>query len=264
MRNWMWTSMAMAMAACGGSSDAPTTDAPPGAIDAAGGADASTTPDAMPTPFGCNGQPLPSSAPATITISGKTVAVNGTQTAAVSGVEVAAFVGNTMGTTATSGGSGDYAVSVQTGGKPVDAYVRARKQSSLDMYLYSAVPMSKDGPNATLVMVKQSDLDLLALGSSVTQSGSKGFVTVIVIDCLGNPVSGATVSVTPSTGATIRYLAGGKPSTQASATDAGGTALIFNAPAGTVTIGATADGKTLRAHAIDARAGVVTATVVQP
>ncbi len=258
--------LALLTAACGGGGTAGV-DAAPGAIDAHATIDAAPgPPDAAPTPYGCLGQPLPTTAPATITLSGTTVQVSGSSTAPLAGVSVDAFVGAsaTAAASTTSSGTGTYSVGVSTGGAPVDAYLRAQKSGELDMYLYAAVPLAKDGPNATLVLVKQSDFDFLAIGAGVTQSGSKGFVTVIVIDCLGNAVSGATVTATPSSGTTIRYLAGGQPSKTAVSTDASGTAMIFNAPTASVEVGAKVGGMTLRAHAITARAGAITATVVQP
>ena len=209
---------------------------------------------------------MATSAPSTITISGQTVTVSGSSTTPLGGVSVAAFVGSssTAAATTTSNGSGDYSLNVSTGGAPVAAYLRGRTSGDLDMYLYPAIPVYKDSPNVPLVMVTQADLDFLAVSASVSQSSSKGFVTVVVVDCLGNEVSGATVSVSPSSGTTIRYLSGGQPSTSASSTDSTGSALIFNAPTGSVTIGANAGGMTLRAHAINVRSDTITATVVQP
>src|SRR5262249_1748231 len=141
------------------------------------------------------------------------------------GVNVAAFVGNssTAAASTTSSGSGDYSLSLQTGGVPINAYLRGRTSGDLDMYLYPPVPVYKDSANVPLVMVTQSDLDFLAIGASVTQSSAKGFITVVVVDCLGNPVTGATVSASPSSGVTIRYLSGGQPSTSATSTDSSGS-----------------------------------------
>jgi hypothetical protein len=256
------TALALLLAACGSSDPSTTPDAASNpTIDAK-----PSPPDAVPTPYGCLGDPLPTTAPSSIKLSGKTVAVSGTSSAPVADVAVSAFIGAnpTAVASTTSTAGGDYAVDIATSNKPVDAYLRAHKSGDLDMYLYAAAPLAHDGPNASLVLVTQSDLGYLALGAGLTQSSSKGFVTVIVLDCLGNAISGATVTASPSTGATIRYLAGGQPSKTATTTDASGTALIFNAPAGNVEIGASVSGMTLRAHTLDARAGAVTATVVKP
>jgi hypothetical protein len=96
----------------------------------------------------------------------------------------------------------------------------------------------------------------------VTQAAGNGFMGVVVSDCSGMPVAGATVTTTPS--GTVRYNQAGIPSNTAMVTDADGVAYVFNVPAGTVTVGASAQGTTFRAHDVLVRADVLTTTVVAP
>ncbi len=92
---------------------------------------------------------------------------------------------------------------------------------------------------------------------------AKGFVGLLVIDCLGNPVPGATVTVTGATA--IHYSgANGLPSAAATVTATDGQAYAFGVTPGTVTVDATVGGMSLREHVITVRTAVVTTTVIAP
>jgi hypothetical protein len=259
--------LGLASAACGSDGGSPGgTDAPPGTPDALPPGTPDAAPDAMPTPYGCLGKPLPTTAPATIKISGVATGLQGMTPTPESGVAVALFVGasGTATANAVTDAQGKFDLSVTSGGKPVDLYLRARKLNDMDMYLYPSAPIDKDVPSSPMLVISSTALGFLGTSTGVTQSGSKGFVTVVVVDCLGNPVSGATITASPSNGETVRYVAGTAPSMTATETDASGTAMIFNAPTGDTMIGASAGGMTLRAHTLNVRAGAITGTVVQP
>jgi len=70
------------------------------------------------------------------------------------------------------------------------------------------------------------------------------------------------VSSTPA--GTVRYNAGGGPSSSATSTASDGIAYIANVTAGNVTVQANASGHTLRQHVVNARADVITLTEIQP
>src|SRR6266550_4136474 len=78
----------------------------------------------------------------------------------------------------------------------------------------------------------------------------------------GTPVAGATVSSTPA--GTVRYNAGGVPSSTATSTADDGVAYIANVAAGDVTVKASASGHTLRQHVVNAHADAITLTQIQP
>jgi hypothetical protein len=79
---------------------------------------------------------------------------------------------------------------------------------------------------------------------------------------MGHALAGATVSTNPA--GTLRYAAGGVPSTSATATDNSGLVFVANVAAGNVTIMGTASGHTLRQHIVNARADAITLTALQP
>lgn len=211
--------------------------------------------------FGCVDDPLPTTAPGLVTVNGmirEALAPNPVSSAIVTAFRVGTTDSIAIDTSATNG---DYAVSITTGGTPVNGYLRVRKSGKLDTYAYPARPLAGN-LTTNVLMPTQSELDFLALAVSITQSASNGFIGVVVKDCFGATVAGATVSTTPA--GTVKYNSGGAPSGSATSTSTDGVAYVFNVPAGDVTVKATGGGETLRQHVVTARAGTVTLTEIQP
>lgn len=252
------------LAACGGG-DA-TIDAPRGGGHdgtAGGSADAFVQRDAPAGPFGCLGQPIPSGAPDRVTLGGMAQTLNGTTLVPASGVTVAALdADNASITSAVTDGSGAYSLSLATGGHPLDMYLRASLSGDRDTTLFPPTALYEDSNAGYILIVTQSDFDFAAQLSGVTQSSSKGVVGIDVIDCAGHALAGATVSTSP--GGTVVYVSNGMPDTSATSTDTSGVAIVFNVPAGEVTVSATVNGMTLRSHAVNAIAGVTTTTAIRP
>jgi len=212
--------------------------------------------------FECVNDALPTTAPALIQVDGQILG-NALSPGPISGAIVTAFKIGVAESLAvdTSNTPGFYALSITTGGTPVNGYLRATHSGQVDTYAYPARPLA--GPLTTnVLMPTQSELDFLALAVSVTQSASNGFIGVVVKDCTGNPVAGATVTTNP--GGTVKYNSAGAPSSGATSTSDDGVAYVFNVPAGNVTVRANGGGETLREHAVNARAGKVTLTEIQP
>jgi hypothetical protein len=213
--------------------------------------------------FECLGKPLPTTAPATIHLVGQTKA-NALNPTALQTAAVAAFK-TTDSTTAldttTSDGAGHYALTITTGGAPVDGYLRVTKSSYLPTYAYPAVPLAGDDSVNVLVLTS-SEFNLLAGAVGESPTPGDGFIAVVVTDCGGNPLSGATVTSSPP--GHIHYDAAGAPSQSATSTSTDGVAYIFNVAAGDVTISGTAKGHALRQHKVNARANGVVLTEIQP
>lgn len=212
--------------------------------------------------FECVNDALPTTAPALVTVDGQILG-NALSPGPISGAIVTAFKTGVAESLAvdTSNTPGFYAVSITTGSTPVNGYLRAIASGKVDTYAYPARPLAAN-LTTNVLMPSQSELDFLALAVSVTQSGSNGFIGVVVRDCSGNPVAGATVSTNP--GGTVKYNLTGAPSGTATSTADDGVAYVFNVPAGNVTVRANGGGETLREHAVNARAGKVTLTEIQP
>jgi hypothetical protein len=251
--------------------DAARADATPdGAVsDAASAPEASpdaaeaATPDAG--PFACHGAPLPTTAPATVSLSGQTGQLTLTGLTALAGVSVTALAtsNNAAIGSATSDSNGDFSVTASTGGSPLDAYFRASKSGFVDAYYYPVAPFAADTSNVDFLIVTSTTLTLVADSLGVTQMAANSALVVMVVDCSGNPVSGATVST--SLGATVYYDGSGSiPSATATSTNTDGIAIVFNVPPGTITVGALSQGIAFRAHSVTARAGTLTLTRVAP
>ena len=227
------------------------------------GGDGGAPQDSPPGPYGCHGQPTPTTAPNPATLGGSAVTISGTSEVAASGVTVKAedASGNVLGT-ATTNGSGAYSMSLSTGGQALDVHLYASKSGDLDTAVYPATALYESTNGGYVVIITSSDLSLLGELSGQSQDSNKAAIGVIVVDCLGNAISGATVSTDPA--GTPVYLSGGLPSSSATSTDSTGIGLVFNVPPGTVNVSAMANGMTLRSHSIEGVAGIVTTAAIEP
>lgn len=227
----------VALAACGGDSNGP---------------------DAR---FACLNDSLPTTAPASITVSGQTEG-NVLAPSALSGVEViVSRTGtDTLGVD-TSSAPGRFSIPIATGGTPVNGNLQLKKSGYLPTYAYPARPMAAND-SINVLMVTSGEFTALAAAAGITPQAGKGFIGLVVADCQGNTLAGATVSTSPA--GTLRYNVGGLPSAAATSTADDGVAYIVNVTAGNVTIMATAGGHTLRQHVVNARADAITLTQIQP
>jgi hypothetical protein len=218
------------------------------------------TPDAG-GPFACLGQPLPSTAPPSITISGIVTTAIGN--APVSGATLQGYVVGTTSPviTLTTDGNGMASASAPTGGKPIDGYFRASISGKEDTWFYPAVPFAGD-QTIGVVMLTSSDVATVAQIANTSQDPTQAMMFIKVVDCNGAPLAGATISTQPA--GTIRYFSGGTPNSGATATDSSGAAAVFDVPSGTVTLGAVEGAMTLRSHSMNVTGGTVLETLIQP
>ncbi|MFO0618698.1 MAG: hypothetical protein U0414_39260 [Polyangiaceae bacterium] len=213
--------------------------------------------------FDCLGDPLPTTAPAVIDLGGDVSGIDGASTSKVMGAKVELFKNDVLASTTTSGAMGVFSfLDVATNGMPVDGYLRASDPKFLDTYVYPPYPLAKDTPNAAVLLVSPSTITLLSMIGLPAQNPQNAFVGILVVDCDGNPVEGATVSTNPP--GTVKYGMGMLPSNSATSTGADGLAYVFNVPAGPVVVDAMAGTNDLREHTIQGRAGVITTTIVAP
>jgi hypothetical protein len=217
---------------------------------------------ALPAGFECLGKPLPTTAPSTIHITGQLKA-NALSPTALPSARIEAFkTGSaTALDTTTSDGAGMYTLNVSTGGAPVDGFVRVSKSGYDTTYGYPPVPLSADATE-NIVVLTSSEVSFLANAVGVTPTAGDGLIIVIVTDCAGTTLTGATVAANPA--GTVKYNAGGAPSSSATSTASDGIAYLFNVAPGNVTITATGSGHVLRQHVVTAHADAVTLTQIQP
>src|SRR5438445_12545770 len=90
-----------------------------------------------------------------------------------------------------------------TGGTPLDAYLLGHPAAGqngayLDTYLYPPHPLSVDEGRGTILLLTQQTLDALAGIVNQTQQANKGMIGLVVADCNGVPIKGATVTSEPA------------------------------------------------------------------
>jgi hypothetical protein len=235
------------------------------------GPDAEPVPDATPPDLACNGDALPTTGTDPIVINGHAYASTPLGQDDLEGAIIEAFQ--------VAGGGALYLDGSDAGGLftltianaamvPLDGYLRARSSGQLDTYLYPPAPLAVDPPEAPLMFTTEDTLGQLAVTAGVGQSPTLGFFGVLVQDCAGLPVMGATVTVSPTSTSPqtlVTYVAPNNyPDTVATTTRANGLAYVFNVPTGDVVVDAEVGGTPLREHTVLSRAGVVTTTAVGP
>ncbi len=248
--------------ACGGGSDAKP-DAPPIVIPDAPMPDAFVPPmpDAQQFDFTCLGNSAPTTAPATVAISGSVNDINTSMMIVpVADAAVKAFKNGSpdlqIGST-TSDSAGAWSLpAVPTGTIPVDGYVEAKKATHRTVRLYPPSPISEDIPNAPVLLISDSTFSLLVQFTGNTQSDANGTVGLAVVDCANTPIGGATVTVKQN-GADVGTIFDASQLQD-------GAFLVFDVPPGDTVVSASFMGMTFRAHNVTTLAKTTSTTIVKP
>ncbi len=230
--------LALSLAACGGD------DGGGGTIDA---------------PVGPDAQGM-------VAVSGIAQTVSGTSTVPLANALIEAFdsAGGGVLAMTMSATDGTYSVTMPTSGAPLDGYLKGTSAGRIDTYLYPPRPLAADRTGATMLIINQATLNLLGTLGGTSQMATKGFVGVLVIDASDVPVAGATVTISPAGTSRVIYAVNNLPNQNATMTDVSGTVFIANTDVGQVTVDATMGATNFFAHAVNARAGVITTTAIQP
>jgi hypothetical protein len=268
MRTTLWLGVIFstsALAACGGGShdaDAPpgTPDSPPGTPDGPPGPpDADpNAPDAQPGAFTCNGQPNPTTAPATVNVAGTTVELALSGTTPVPNTTVDLFLnGGTSPIATTTSAGADAAFTfadLPTGGTAVDGYLRGTFPQATQkiVYVFPPQPIHADIDNALVTSANNGIIaGINVLYVEPDQLETTGAVGILVTDCLGNPLAGATVSTNPPGTQVLYRDAAGNPDMAATSTGPDGIGIVINVPPGNaVTVDAAYQAYNMREHTI--------------
>jgi hypothetical protein len=205
-----------------------------------------------------------------ITVSGNATKREGLNSNPAAGVTVAAYKNGDDATViamATTDAAGHYTMTIPTGGVALDGYLKGTLGGFLDTYLYPPKALAADFDMASMNMVNQSTLDTLS-GSLCknAQDSTKGLIAVIVADANNSALPGAMVSSTPEA---MKYCynksgtLGTIPNDTATVTETDGIGYMINLPPGNVSVTATKANYTFPSHSVEARAGVLTTTVIQ-
>ncbi len=243
--------------ACGGGGGGASVDAPKTPIDAP-----VVTVDVAPVPID---GPLGSAA-ATITFGGVAAAESLTGTTAEAGIAIAWFKTSDdtmLGSATVTNGSGEFSITISTGGTAVDGYLKATGSAFADTYFYPPGPLTADFPDASVELLSPS---LLTLIGQTTPGDA--FIGCDVFDGSGGHIQGATVNADTGDHAngTVEYDAGGSPalpSKSNTSTGADGTSYVFNITPGTVMVSGSKSGATFGYHPVKTYANSVTETIVQ-
>ena len=264
----------------------PTADSPPGTPDAppvVPDADP-LAPDAMPG-FACLGNPIPTTAPATVNISGDVAEVTTGGEVLKSGVTVEAFrTGNPTpvdsDVSAATTGAYTLAIATQPPMTPADGYLRADPGMNCQtitggadecktVFLFPPTLIFEDIQVAPVRTVGNQAFGFLhTLAGATAPVAGTSAIAIVVTDCDGNPLAGATVTSNPA--GEVRYnAASGLPNSGATATAADGVAYVLNVATGNVTVDAMYMGMDLREHTIPTRAhdgadNAINTTTIQP
>ena len=222
-------------------------------------------------PLGCIGDKPPSTAPDMIQIRGRVRPAFADQPlpgAAVTGFVIGANNGVPIFTAVTDS-TGSFMASVSTGGSPHSAYILSHLAPDyLDTYTYPALPVAND------IIVDVQQFSQMQIDNAVS-SGSLPAITpgtammaVSIVDCNADPITGATLTVVPSSPSNFRvtYFRGGMldPDPNLHMTDMTGTALVTGLAPGNVTVDATMGTIPFQEHVVKVTAGAMTLTEVSP
>ncbi len=258
----------LAMAACG-DDDAPAAfdAAPPDAavIDAAPMIDAVPSPDARPADVSCSGDTPPKvTVPDPLTVAG---VVEDIETdAPIVGATVTARDGQDLVVDTTeSAAGGVYQLSIPTGAVPVQGYIKIVAVGYGTANLFAPDPLQTNVPSLNLNMFKTATLDLFGfLFDDVNPE--RAIMAIGVIDCMGNDVEGAVITISNADASTqLQYVGdSGLPDEALTATTSQGAALAANVPIGEFTVNASINGVPFQSVTVKSFAGQVTLTQIHP
>lgn len=221
----------LALAACGSDKAQPDAqivvqDAPP--------PDMKIFEDAPPPMYdlSCLNDPAPTQANDPITLAGNTTTFtqNGPQPLADVAVDVFTVGDPTPVATVTSDSTGAFTTGdIATGGTPVNGYVRGMKATYRSSYLYPGTVIPTSLTNVPVTLVSQGLFDVVSgQVAQVTQDDSaNGALLVLVTDCTGTAINGATLSVKQD-GTDVGEIF----DLGALVSQAAGTFFVFNVPDG--------------------------------
>jgi hypothetical protein len=248
----MRVALAIALCACS------IPDKHPGSSSGDGGVDGSRGPDGSTGPLRCLGQPLPTTAPPQIVLTVQTIDAKTAQPLA--NVTVTGL----MLPPVTTDAQGHATLTATTNGVPVDSFVSASGAGAVGYatsHQYPSRPYDHD-QQLVVPMLTFNDMATFASDAGALFDTSKAQLAIVVVDCDGSPLSGATVA---GGGGQVAYTVSGTPTQGATATDATGVAYVFDAPAGTFTVAAqTSTQQALRSHTVAAPASDWTQAAIQP
>ncbi|HWU87322.1 MAG TPA: hypothetical protein VN253_08605 [Kofleriaceae bacterium] len=219
----------------------------------------------------CAGMALPTTAPATVTINGRTESIGEGQP--LDSVDIQIFRAGTPAplVSTTSDATGTWTSgALNTNGVPIDGSIRAAKATYRTTYVFPPQAISADVPGAPIPLIPSAMFD--ALGSQFNQDDTAhGAFMIVVTDCMGMPISDATLSVQQG-GAEGGAEVGTQLNLGAMVPQAAGIYFVFNVPAGPTLVNASYQSTSFLAHTVVAFSksasgdpdGSISTTILRP
>ena len=206
-------------------------------------------------PLACANDPAPTTAPASVAITGSIA--DPYQGAPVAGATVAL---QPSGFTTTTSATGQFSGTVMTGGMPSASFLKVTGPGYVDTYFYPAAPLAAD-LDVTLQLLLTQELVAIGSASGLPLGSNSEQLVVSVVDCQDDAVGNATIT---SAGDVI-YFANDKPDPTATSTDAlTGAALVVGITGSDAALSANADGIMFRNHSVGTMPGTLTETEIRP
>jgi hypothetical protein len=204
----------------------------------------------------------PPGSPSTFQISGTTSTVGGSGAMPLGNVSVEAYGQAGLVASTQSAVEGPFSLVVMQVAGGV-SYLHATHADYLDSYLFPPQPIAADfSVGSYAILLSPQTLQLVEMLTMVTQQPGKGWIALLIVDNTMTPVGDA---VAVASGGQVLYNGtDGLPTSGGQATHSDGVAYVFNAPVGSVEIGALKAGISFRSHTIDVRADLVTLAFVAP
>jgi hypothetical protein len=256
-----------AVAACGSSPAAP--DAPSHAdargLDArAPDARPDGPPDASGPDLACLGQPPPSTAPDPLPVGGKLFAVDHYNVAPVTGgtVVLRHHGSDAVLAQATTAADGSFAMTVASGGAPVDAYFAISADGYRPTRVEPGDPLS-GGENALMLVAADDELARWYAAAGTTYAAGARTLITASVDCANATLGGSTVAIAPAPATTTYYDDVSKQWSASLAASTNGFALVTGAAA-TVTATASIGTTQLPPRTVTVPAATLTLALLPP
>lgn len=247
----------------------------PAALDAAPGGDApaidtaiaqpmDASPDAPGADLGCLGLPPPTTAPDPLMVEGTLFAVEHYEVTPVAAATVVLLRHGTNAVIAqtTTAADGAFAMTVTSGGVPVDGYFTVAAAGYRATRVEPGDPLS-GGEN--VLMLVADDVELARWYAAANTTFTPGAATLVTasVDCSRDTLDGSTITVAPSPGTVTYYDAPGKKWDVGLAASTNGFSLVTGA-ASTVTATARLGSTALPPHSITVPANALTIALLTP
>jgi hypothetical protein len=213
-------------------------------------------------PFTCLGAPPPTTADPLVKLTG--TAINPSDKMPLAGVTVVLQDAQMHPVfTAMTDATGKFNFSLNTNGTPANGFdLFASGTGRVNTYYYPSRSITQDLA-ITLAVLSTAEASNLLLGATgMPLKMGDGAILMTINDCNGIALAGATLTSSPV--GDVRYFDGIQPNPIATATDAGGVAMVANLPPGKATLTAKVMGNTLPARSFTVVADTFVQTLIQP